>query len=57
MLAFMLLSYAIAIVAIVILYIYYGGEGCGLNKFFISMTLILAVVVSIISILPKIQVR
>ncbi|XP_066428672.1 serine incorporator 2 [Eleutherodactylus coqui] len=50
------LLYAASIAAIVVLYIYYTKpDGCVHNKVFISLNLIFCVIVSIISILPKIQ--
>ncbi|XP_077151668.1 serine incorporator 2 isoform X2 [Ranitomeya variabilis] len=51
-----LLLYAASIAAIVVLYIYYTkSEGCVHNKVFISLNLIFCVLVSIVSILPKVQ--
>ncbi|XP_014668508.1 PREDICTED: probable serine incorporator isoform X2 [Priapulus caudatus] len=47
--------YAGVIAFVVLLYIYYGGSGCGLNKFFISLNLILCVGISVMAILPKVQ--
>ncbi|XP_067123454.1 probable serine incorporator isoform X3 [Centruroides vittatus] len=56
LLFFTFIQYAISIAAIVLLFIYYTkSEGCSLNKFFISFNLILCVVLSILSIIPKIQ--
>uniref|UniRef100_A0A6G1SGS9 Putative serine incorporator n=1 Tax=Aceria tosichella TaxID=561515 RepID=A0A6G1SGS9_9ACAR len=53
---FTLLSYAISFTAIVLLFTYYtSGEHCGWQKFFISTNLILCVVLSVLSILPRIQ--
>ncbi|KAE8624058.1 hypothetical protein XENTR_v10005811 [Xenopus tropicalis] len=52
------LLYAASITAIVFLYIYYTNSSeCVLNKLFISLNLIFCVIISIISILPKVQVR
>lgn len=51
-----LLLYAASIAAIVVLYVYYTkSDGCVLNKVFISLNLIFCVIVSIVSILPKVQ--
>ncbi|GMT09672.1 hypothetical protein PFISCL1PPCAC_969, partial [Pristionchus fissidentatus] len=51
-------TYALAITAIVLMYIFYTtGATCALPKFFISFNLILCVVVSVISILPQVQER
>ncbi|XP_071993049.1 serine incorporator 2 isoform X2 [Engystomops pustulosus] len=51
-----LLLYAASIAAIVVLYIYYTKpDDCVHNKVFISLNLIFCVIVSIVSILPKIQ--
>lgn len=56
LLIFTLLIYAGAIAAIVCLYVYYTGSGdCVLNKVLISLNLIFCVIVSVVSILPKIQ--
>ncbi|KAM8977414.1 serine incorporator 2 [Pelodytes ibericus] len=50
------LMYAASITAIVFLYIYYTkADACTLNKVFISLNLIFCVIVSIVSILPKVQ--
>ncbi|KAM4700047.1 serine incorporator 2 [Discoglossus pictus] len=50
------LLYAASIVAIVFLYIYYTNpNGCTHNKVFISLNLIFCVIISIVSILPKVQ--
>lgn len=50
--------YTIAIVGIVLLFVYFtSSEGCILNKFFISMNLLLCVFSSFVSILPKVQDR
>merc|ERR1712018_1016850 len=52
------LFYSAAITVIVLLYVYYTGEHAGqykLNEFFISFNLILSVILSVVSILPKIQ--
>ncbi|RLV84423.1 hypothetical protein DV515_00016242, partial [Chloebia gouldiae] len=50
--------YAASIVAIALLYVYYTKpEGCTEGKAFISINLILCLIVSVVSILPKIQVR
>ncbi|KAM8775134.1 serine incorporator 3 isoform 1-T2 [Rhynchonycteris naso] len=50
------ISYTISIISVGLLYTYYTKpDGCTENKFFLSINLILCVVVSIISIHPKIQ--
>lgn len=50
--------YATSIAAIVLLYVYYTKpEGCTEGKVLISINLILCLIVSAVSILPKIQVR
>lgn len=46
------LQYTLAIVGTVLLYIYYD---CALNKFFITINLVLCIVVSVVSILPQVQ--
>jgi hypothetical protein len=51
-----LLNYVAAITGVVLFYMYYtAGEGCGLQKFFISFNLIICVAMNVISILPAIQ--
>ncbi|XP_077193252.1 serine incorporator 2 [Paroedura picta] len=53
---FTFLFYAISIAAVVLLYVYYTKpDGCTPNKVLISLNLIFCVVVSVLSILPKIQ--
>ncbi|NWY96403.1 SERC2 protein, partial [Loxia curvirostra] len=50
------LFYAASIAAVVLLYVYYTKpEGCTEGKAFISINLILCLIVSVVSILPKIQ--
>ncbi|KAJ8733976.1 hypothetical protein PYW07_014527 [Mythimna separata] len=52
----MLTAYALALIGIVLLYVYYTkSSGCELSKFFISINLILVVIASGISILPSVQ--
>nr|XP_009857527.1 serine incorporator 1-like isoform X1 [Ciona intestinalis] len=48
-------NYAVCITATVLFYVYYTNGDCALNKFFISFTLILTVVCSVVAVLPKIQ--
>lgn len=56
LLSFTFFNYAVAITAVVLFYVFYTTtDSCSLHKFFISFNLILCVIVSIISILPKIQ--
>ncbi|XP_076037964.1 serine incorporator 1-like isoform X2 [Oratosquilla oratoria] len=50
------LNYALSITAVVLFFVYYTvTDGCTLHKFFISFNLILCALVSILSILPKVQ--
>ncbi|KAM4691739.1 serine incorporator 3 [Rhinophrynus dorsalis] len=50
------LCYILSVTFIVIFYMYYTkSDGCTENKFFISFNLILCFIVSVISILPKVQ--
>lgn len=52
----MLACFALALTGIILLYIYFTkADGCALNKFFISINLVLCVIVSIISVLPAVQ--
>lgn len=53
---FTFLNYIIAIVGIILFYTYYTNGACGLQKFFISSNLILCAFLSVLSILPQIQV-
>lgn len=53
---FTVLNYALAITAVALFYVYYANaSSCGLHKFFISFNLILCVIASITSVLPKVQ--
>lgn len=52
---FTLLSYIASITAVVIFFHYYTTGACGWQKFFISSNLIICVILSVLSILPKIQ--
>ncbi|ESP02677.1 hypothetical protein LOTGIDRAFT_151397 [Lottia gigantea] len=53
---FTIFFYIAAIAMVTLFYLYYANnEDCKLHKFFISFNLILCVVISIVSILPKIQ--
>uniref|UniRef100_A0A4W6CKR8 Serine incorporator 2 n=1 Tax=Lates calcarifer TaxID=8187 RepID=A0A4W6CKR8_LATCA len=56
LLTFTFLHYALAITAVVLFYIYYTqSDDCTEHKVFISLNLIFCVIISIVSILPKIQ--
>uniref|UniRef100_A0A1W7R9K5 Putative serine incorporator n=1 Tax=Hadrurus spadix TaxID=141984 RepID=A0A1W7R9K5_9SCOR len=56
LLFFTILQYVIAITAVVLLFVYYtNSSGCHTHKFFISFNLIMCVIMSILSILPKVQ--
>lgn len=56
LLFFTFLNYALAIAAVVLFFVFYTTtESCSLHKFFISFNLILCVIISTVSILPKIQ--
>lgn len=58
LLSFTLLHYALALAAVVLFYIYYTTpDDCTEHKVFISLNLIFCVFVSIVSVLPKIQVH
>ncbi|XP_013915514.1 PREDICTED: serine incorporator 2-like [Thamnophis sirtalis] len=53
---FTFLLYAVSIAAIVLLYVYYTkSDGCTTSKIFISLNLIFCIVVSVVSVLPKVQ--
>merc|ERR1719361_2788803 len=50
--------YAGSLTAIVLFYVYYTGEAvgeCKLHEFFISFNMILCIILSVISVLPKVQ--
>uniref|UniRef100_A0A1Y1LMP8 Serine incorporator n=1 Tax=Photinus pyralis TaxID=7054 RepID=A0A1Y1LMP8_PHOPY len=50
------LNYALALTGVVLLYVFFTkANDCSLNKFFISINLILAIGISIVSVLPKVQ--
>ncbi|KAG9474467.1 hypothetical protein GDO78_004660 [Eleutherodactylus coqui] len=52
------LLYILSLIGIILFYVFYTiPGGCVENKFFISFNMILCIIVSIISILPKVQVQ
>ncbi|XP_076349901.1 putative serine incorporator isoform X2 [Tachypleus tridentatus] len=56
LLFFTFIHYSVVIAAVVLFYLYYiQSEGCGLHKFFISFNFLLCLVLSVLSILPKVQ--
>ncbi|XP_006631328.1 serine incorporator 1 [Lepisosteus oculatus] len=56
LLTFTFLHYALAFAAVVLFYVYYTKpDDCTENKVFISLNLIFCIIVSIVSILPKVQ--
>ncbi|XP_019867447.1 probable serine incorporator isoform X1 [Aethina tumida] len=56
LIGFTLLNYVISITGLTLLFVFYTKAGdCDLNKFFISINLILCVIISAISILPSVQ--
>lgn len=57
LLSFTILYYALAIAAVVLFYIYYTKpDDCTEHKVFISLNLIFCIIISVVSILPKVQV-
>jgi serine incorporator 1/3 len=53
---FTFLFYGVTIAGVVCLYIFFGGNpSCHLNRFFITFNLLLCIIVSVVSILPKVQ--
>lgn len=53
---FMFVFFALALTGFILSYVFFtGSSGCHLNKFLISFNLIMCFVISVISILPKIQ--
>lgn len=56
LLSFTVLHYALALTAVVLFYVYYTQpDDCTEHKVFISLNLIFCVVISVVSILPKVQ--
>lgn len=56
LLTFTVLHYTLALVAVVLFYLYYTRpDDCAEHKAFISLNLIFSIIISIISILPKVQ--
>lgn len=47
--------FVVCITGAVVMFVFYGKPGCRLNQFFISFNLILCVILSVTSILPKVQ--
>lgn len=53
---FTMLNYVISLVSVILLFHYYtDGDHCGWQKFFISSNLVLSLILSVLSILPRIQ--
>uniref|UniRef100_A0A667XKU4 Serine incorporator 2 n=1 Tax=Myripristis murdjan TaxID=586833 RepID=A0A667XKU4_9TELE len=56
LLFFTILQYALAFAAVVLFYLFYTqGDDCTEHKVFISLNLIFCIIVSIVSVLPKVQ--
>jgi len=58
LLACTIFMYGVSIAAIVLFYVYFTGETsgqCKLHEFFISTNMIICVIISVVSILPKVQ--
>ncbi|XP_046640381.1 probable serine incorporator [Daphnia pulicaria] len=56
LISFTFFQYALCITAVSLFFVYYTtSDGCALNKFFISINLILCILVSVVAILPKVQ--
>uniref|UniRef100_A0AC35TWW3 Serine incorporator n=1 Tax=Rhabditophanes sp. KR3021 TaxID=114890 RepID=A0AC35TWW3_9BILA len=53
--SFIIANYVGSIIGVIFLFKNYAGEGCGLSKFAIIFNVILCVIVSVISILPRVQ--
>ena len=57
LLSFTIVHYVLALAAVVLFYVYYTlPDDCTEHKVFISLNLIFCLVVSIVAILPKVQV-
>lgn len=53
---FMFVFYALALTGFILSYVFFTeSSGCHLNKFFISFNFIMCLIISVISILPKVQ--
>jgi len=52
---FTLFFFGGAIALVVVFYIYYASGDCELHKFFISFNLILCIIITVMSVLPKVQ--
>ncbi|CDZ97606.1 vacuolar transmembrane tms1p [Phaffia rhodozyma] len=50
-----LLMYILTIAITIVLFVFFGGSGCGLNTFFISANVVLVLVITISSVLPAVQ--
>lgn len=58
MLGVTIFNYILSFIAVVLFFVFYTTPGgCSINKFFISFNMLFCVVASIISVLPKVQVR
>ncbi|XP_062322570.1 serine incorporator 1 [Osmerus eperlanus] len=56
LLSFTILHYALAFTAVVLFYVYYTQpDGCTEHKVFISLNLIFSIIVSVVSVLPRVQ--
>lgn len=55
LIGFTIINYGLAFVSIVLFYKYYALSGCTEQKFFITINLLLSIVLTVCSILPKIQ--
>jgi len=56
LLAMTILFFAVSITIVVLVYVYYAsGADCSKHKFFVSFNLVLCIIVSVLSIIPKIQ--
>ncbi|XP_067096713.1 serine incorporator 3 [Osmerus mordax] len=51
-----ILNYILSFIAIILFFVFYTQpEGCLINKFFISFNMLLCIVASVVSVLPKVQ--
>uniref|UniRef100_A0A6Q2ZLB2 Uncharacterized protein n=1 Tax=Esox lucius TaxID=8010 RepID=A0A6Q2ZLB2_ESOLU len=56
LLAVTVFNYTVALVAVVLMFMFYTvPEGCRLNKFFIGFNMLLCIVASVVSVLPRVQ--
>lgn len=57
LLAVTIVNYILSFTAVALFFVFYTKpDGCSINKFFISFNMLFCITVSVISVLPKVQV-